>query len=444
MSDRYIVVRMAGKNAIPVCMGYNERQGELPEGMEPTVWEYLGDAKAYQNYWANNYGLNYQVRPLVPKGVDWRQRERDRFESGHYTKLPWHDEEWVARNEKCCDHFPHVGRNDPGLIAYTADEKKALRDVKSVLRPARYLHQYYSTILTEAAIREWAAKYKKLYCPEDLLHFAVTAKEISHVYRRGPQSCMSKDVGTPVHPSEAYAGPDLAVAYVKKQGRIVARALCWPKKQIYSRVYGDQELLSGLLDDEGFEQHWDREGYDHAFVGARLTKIVHNNRFICPYIDGYFRVRVGKKYLTIDPKGKWNCQNQDGYCGTPFHCRKCNQTYDQGKMPHHNVSGTHWCDNCFKAHKDELGQCQYLITHGGRRYQDHWFPKDKLFLMGNGEWWQRDYAFRADCAFQCNDCGLRLPVGMGSKKYATYDRYAGYHAFRKCNDCADRQGELPV
>lgn len=445
MSNGYIVVRMVGKDAIPIHHGYNERIGDIPEGMEPTIHQRVRDAEPYLSYYKVAYGNNYQIRPYTVENIDWRKRELERLESGHYIKLPWHNEGWVSRNETCKDHFAHVAKANPALIAYTADENKALRDLKSVLRPARYLHLYYRDILTETAIREWVGKYKKLHDPSGILYFAQDRKDIKRVYLNGPHSCMSKTIPCrAIHASEAYAGPDLAIAYATKDQRIIARTVCWPKKKIYSRIYGDADLLRGLLEDEGYEQHWDREGYDDAFIGARLTKIVHNNRFVCPYIDGYFRVRVGKKYLTINPKGKWACQNQDGYCGTPFECRNCHQIYDMAKIEQFQVNGTYWCETCFNAEKQNLSQCDHLLFANRRLYSNRWFTHDRMVRMGTGELWLKDHANNIRYAFVCDSCRLLLPNRMGSKHHQVYDRYSGVNYYNRCHDCATRQGELPV
>ena len=105
------------------------------------------------------------------------------------------------------------------------------------------------------------------------LLFAETADEIEHVYKTGPYSCMS---GREAYQNRAYAGPDLAVAYLKVDGVIIARTLVWPAKKVHSRLYGDATHLDVALKKAGYKQsgYYAQRGIasEPSFDGARMTK----------------------------------------------------------------------------------------------------------------------------------------------------------------------------
>lgn len=90
---------------------------------------------------------------------------------------------------------------------------------------------------------------KKIPRRQHVFKYAKTQEEIIRVYRFGPHSCMKGRVSV-----AAYAKGDLAVAYLThiKSGRIVARAVVWPKKGLYWRMYGDSKRLQHSLAYRGY------------------------------------------------------------------------------------------------------------------------------------------------------------------------------------------------
>lgn len=72
--------------------------------------------------------------------------------------------------------------------------------------------------------------------PAPTLQFASTPEEIVEVYRAGPHSCIA-DFPPEVHPARVYGAGDLAVAWLGDGARTWARALVWPARRVYGRVY---------------------------------------------------------------------------------------------------------------------------------------------------------------------------------------------------------------
>jgi hypothetical protein len=124
---------------------------------------------------------------------DWRRREERKFSSGEYIRVPWADIE--AYNLR--DHFVHLSRKTPGMIAYTANEEHGVRDRQTTIRPGRYLQQFYPDMLKERIDR-----FCGMCSVADLdLKITNDPEEIVTVYTmpNGPDSCMS-------HRSDSYSG----------------------------------------------------------------------------------------------------------------------------------------------------------------------------------------------------------------------------------------------
>lgn len=402
----------------------------MPNDEVPYIFYSELEATRYAEDMAYRTGHKYQLRP-IKSDIDWRQREVDRFASGFYTKVPWHKEPWVLKAEKCVDHFTHVSRQNQANVAFIDSTAKGERDVKTRMRASRYLTNYYGTILKEDSIRYWVAQYKKLYDKENRLLYAFEAKDIERVYKRGPHSCMKAgNFRSKIHPARVYSGPDLAVAYIEKGGKITARSVIWPKKKIYSRVYGDRELMETLLEEE--------EGFKEASLeGARLTKVKQGNRYVCPYIDGGTKISVGSKYLRVNKNGKHACRNQDGFCGRGFRCALCNQEHVlKNEQPPVAVIGAYYCPDCIRQ---ELEAEHIFLCAHSKQY----FPREVAVSMFNGDLWHRCY-IDGRTGFQCVECNLNYPTRGGhAHTRVGYDRYSGRNTY-KCLNCATRQHEMEL
>ena len=140
---------------------------------------------------------------------------------------------------------------------------------------------------------------------DDGLKFASTPKEIVAVYTNYDEDCSQvadscmryeccdfPEGGSPrppQHPCSVYGAGDLAIAYtVNVAGQTTARALCWPEKKIYSRVYAnDGDRLHRLLKKRGFKKSGGYYGADNkhhastrdadpdapSLAGARILRI---------------------------------------------------------------------------------------------------------------------------------------------------------------------------
>ncbi|WP_316207481.1 hypothetical protein [Bradyrhizobium sp. SZCCHNR3118] len=234
--------------------------------------------------------LGYKVQPRrMTQAPDWRARQRERIATGELKPLPaaWDLPEIV-------DHFAHLDPRDPAKIAYTASPEHGTIDRTTSLTPGRYISRFFDPISDEHRRKLIAA-----IDPSGEVFFATTAEEITRIYKTGPKSCMSGEYADnfallPAWPSEAYAAGDLALAYqINASGSIQSRALCWPEKKIFGRMYGDPARLQPALEAEGYRYIRNDNTVDgnnklESIVGAKLKKIPTGRRddeFVVPYFD---------------------------------------------------------------------------------------------------------------------------------------------------------------
>lgn len=167
------------------------------------------------------------------------------------------------------------------MISFYESPEKGEKDRRTEMKLGRYLRRF--SHLDDNKISEIAARYGAMM-GDSVLKFATTREEIKLVYMDGPNSCMAGDMNYDgFHPAEAYASPDLAVAYLDRDGDITARTLVNVVTKRYIRIYGDTARLRELLE---------KEGYCHSnftLAGARLLKIYRDEdktSVLLPYFDG--------------------------------------------------------------------------------------------------------------------------------------------------------------
>ena len=260
----------------------------------------------------------WQIRPAPSAACEnWRDRENNRFAMKNgYKEVPWADHPaWkeLLKNEPHASHFLHISTQDEVYISFTPNDEYGKFDRQLKITPMRYFKKHCPGVLS-AYINEWMKKWV-VTNNHHTIFYARTSDEIRRVYENGPPSCMSHkrsrfwgDGTSLPHPSEAYAGGDLAIAYITRNISgcptpvVTSRVVVWPDKKVMGpKVYGtDAHLLRMLLEDEGYES---KKG---GFHGARLLKIYYPKEhvYIMPYIDG------AKILLTTEGEIVFN--NDDG------------------------------------------------------------------------------------------------------------------------------------
>ena len=290
----------------------------------------------------------YLIRPAT-----WREREELRLVNGFYRPVPW---DFPPPD----GHYPHISKEDPKMVAFTENPQKGERDVQTRMRPGRYLQRFHPHLSPKqvAFYAEWfSTGQKPLAEVEGVLQIN---SDFVFAYKFGPSSCM-KDMDC----VRVYDAGDLKIAYVEYGAEIISRALVWPDRKVYGRIYPEPpsykegEDLQRRLRDLGYQAI---EESEEGFEGARILKIEEEGNYIMPYIDRGYGVKDAGDHWTMSLRPDYSCQETSGYLYDPeddddyySHCDDCgarvhndNLYYAysaiQGQHPVHPVD---LCSDCY-------------------------------------------------------------------------------------------------
>jgi formylmethanofuran dehydrogenase subunit E len=258
---------------------------------------------------------------------DWRERELRRFVRGEYKSVPWAGESWWHCSDAHHCHYAHVSRSDEAKLSYTPDERHGREGRQLRTKPGRYLAKHFGDVLTGEEIQRWAQRWAQLH-ETPPVQFAETPDEIERVYREGPSSCMDEEheksgkIETARSPAHVYGAGDLAVAYLEREERITARALCFPERKSFYTLYGER------------------------------------NGIVCPYIDAKFNVRIEDDFLYLTDVGGVKAHKQCGFIefADSVDCEHCGETISEDDTQ--LVNGDHWCDDCACNFAAQCGYCR--------------------------------------------------------------------------------------
>lgn len=327
-------------------------------------------------------------RPLrIARVVDdsWRIRETHRLFRGEYTPLPTcvSQAEWFVDSDADKNHFAHRANSDSNKIAFTESPEKGMDDKQTVVPINRYLARYFGDKLRSEDIAKISALYTaqnySLTIGNDAesFRFAYSGQDVkseSSLYF----SCMrytKEYFGTPCHPAEAYAGHGLAIAYIvdpNDDKRVIARAVVWPEKMRFVRVYGEDETIRVALVDM-----LESRGYERAddWRGARLSVVEFGGRIVTPYIDGEVTSLEHDEdadFMTVTRHGNVDGSTTRGWTesATSRHiCECCGNRAHEDDVRH--VGGELWCDSCVDS---DAVFCEY---------EEEYFPDSESFMQVN-------------------------------------------------------------
>ena len=354
-------------------------------------------------------GNGESVASYMQKRDNWKERERVRFEMGFYEATPFKGESWFDSVHDKLNHFLHVSRTDKTRVSFTESEEKGIADRQTApMNIGRYFTRFADEYgLTPERIASLSVQYSKIHGGvEHAFKLAMTPDEIEAAYTHGepnvydqhsPTSCMSyvaRRFSSSIHPTRAYGAGDLGVAYLLKGDRCTARALVWPAKKIYSRIYGDEERLAALLREAGYSD-------SSNLAGARLLKIQHRGQYVMPYIDGEAdqgrHNADGKPFELVTYRGEFSCGNTNGLAGDyededTCTCDRCERRVDS--TFHLESCGETWCERCFDNYGMYCEHCEQNTS------------SDDSVRMHDGAW---ICAGCAESTFVCGDDGERYP-----------------------------------
>lgn len=331
-------------------------------------------AASFARQYFEGTGKKAQVRVMV--NDDWQKREQLRFESGDYLPIAWHKAQfWLDNQEIHQLHFAHRSKIKDSCLAYTESPEKGSQDRQTRIKAGAYLTKFFGHILDESQINYYARLHAAISGDlESTVKIAITADEIEHVYTHGPESCMSYSAGDfegHCHPVRVYGDSDLQLAYVDRKSDyhnrpIAARALIWPEKKIFGRVYPTPERYSdeartiARAEYSAMITALESLGYTSGrFDGAKIQKIENSNRrggFIMPYLDGTQGVDDIGNYFVITSNGDYSATETSGLVSerSAFTCEHCGDDCSEDDASIVNVSASRstesWCESCASNH----------------------------------------------------------------------------------------------
>jgi hypothetical protein len=374
----------------------------------------------------------------------WQTRESERFESGDYMAVPWQD---MRRPPSVETHYVHLSIVHPGMVAYTPSDEHGVQDRQVRLKPGKYLAQFYETpgLMTHQDVQSYVARCQSI---EDNSKLAIArdADTIVRIYSGtdpAPMSCMHPDnpshyikTGTGNHPCRVYGDSDLGIAYFGPIDSVEARAICWPDKKRYGRVYGTRrdshvgtkgETLKRLLEAAGYESG--------SMKNARVRAIDYHGGYLMPYVDGIETASdLGNGYIRLDDDGPISTSETQGYTevedsdcdeddeddepDTMTTCNECNRTYDSADSD----GETDLCQRCY----DNMWTCEHCDDRQFDRSVDvSWESWCQSCFDGSKVTCQDD-----DCGNEwIKDSEFYLDEQTARTKHGTSDL---------CRSCADR------
>lgn len=357
---------------------------------EPHTWETGKEVKEFCDSYNRIFHEGKKI--LEPRKMivnkNWREREAEKFKNGHYT-LP----EFLKPYGKA-DHFLHIS-SDKLRLAYTKDDLRGSQNVQTNISFEGYFEKY--SPMTYTAYKPIKEKWELFLLERLGLKIAMTPEEIVHVYTHFSgyedgvsSSCMrGQFTRLPKHPTSVYGAGDLGIAYVQKDGATVARALVWPEKKIYSRVYG-REIIHQALKSSGYEKGAYYGGT--SFAGAKLLKIKVGRGFLMPYMDEVNLRAVEKgEFLVLERSTPVNTRYSHGTTssGQEVACNRCSTFMEDPSdiMTLHTRggAGVHWCRACVRIYS-------FTCQKSGQRFElrtdlPGFKEEDYRIQMAHGEVW---------------------------------------------------------
>lgn len=346
--------------------------------------------------------------------LDWRKREMARFLLGEYTPCLFADETWfVNRQSSLLQHYPHKSAERADFVAFTESPEKGEQDRQTRVKVGVYLTRFFSDVLTPNEIQHWS-RLANMSAESAEIQFAKTTDEIVDVYLNGPDSCMSENVGhysSDIHPVSVYGDSDLQLAYIRKpsayhENAIACRALVWPEKMVYGRVYPTPERYNGEARDiaraeqESLILNLERIGYrSGSFNGAKIRAICDSDdSYVMPYLDGGYNLTQSGAWFVFDKNGTITANNTNGLTDlSGMICERCEDSVheDYTQTVYVGTNGYHqtWCEHCSGNHAfhcEGYGEafCDDMesVSIGHETYSLRWAERHFVQCEHTDEW----------------------------------------------------------
>lgn len=299
---------------------FKNGQYEIPAWEKHTAWFTKVYQPAFYDYdrkrglvWNERYTRYYDDSPSYAQKIII-DKKRD-------TTYKVLEAEFKLRISK--NHFAHVSLSDPMMIAFTKNDEMGLADRQTRMSPEAYLTRYWHDLLNDEDIASLVELHNETYAA-GTFQLATTPDEIEHVYTVYDESCEGVNSSCmrypkwefSEHPCRVYGAGDLAIAYLTNdKGETTHRALCWPEKKLYSRMYGRGDKLHVRLKAAGYSKSRYYSQSNPAMEGARILKIPAENCkpdvYVMPYFDEPGCIKPSGEYFEIVSEGRFGYATQE-------------------------------------------------------------------------------------------------------------------------------------
>ncbi len=318
---------------------------EKPDRID-TLEKHLAWAQQYCS-WDSHDIRYYKSKEHQDIAPDWWWEHRENLRNEHTPRVvPF----WAAQHRETQNLFIYMTPADPLKVGYTPSKEYGRADRQVVTTVGRLLTKLK---FSEEFVRSIVAQHRARYLDNEVL-FAFGADEIQHVYRYGPNSCMSHEESNWYYeyPVRIYDGPDTVLAYLKSGDSITARAICdisvAPMRII--RAYGDESLLKARLTKLGFV---DSARYNE---GARLRRAeAKDGWLVCPYVDYTCAAHDDGKFLVL---GTGHIDPQTTGGTVPISGNYDEDSHDDDEWDYSCDHCDEGCNDTFTAYDSSGYECQ--------------------------------------------------------------------------------------
>lgn len=233
----------------------------------------------------------FKSTEYIPVALWWVHRELLRMALGVYPPSTQ-----ALRHVSALAPFQHlllhVSKEDPSMVAFTANTEDGIRDRQTRIAFGRFIRRYYNFVQAPAIAAIEAAHRTELNPPVEFIVAEKNPDEFIAAYK-AVNSCMSKSDSTfgtqGMHPVASYCTPGFQLAVLRNSnGGISARSLVWinpenPEDKRYVRTYGDQ-VLHNYLKKNDFKP----KAFEPAYLKTkRLTAVDSSGcaQLVVPYVD---------------------------------------------------------------------------------------------------------------------------------------------------------------
>jgi hypothetical protein len=198
----------------------------------------------------------------------------------------WQYEQWYCESPYYALHGLHVSEEDPSQVAFAETLDKLVADRFTRCKPGRYLTRFFGDVLTEDQIRAYTQRFAARLLEGELRFIENDDPDgWVRVYRDGPSSCMQGEDCVKVYARE---GNGLRLAYMQREGEIVARSIVRDDEKHYIRIYPGMDddhrihtMMKAALEKEGYTRNRDLHG-----IELRAIRSGRDDTYLMPYIDG--------------------------------------------------------------------------------------------------------------------------------------------------------------